>query len=81
MGTDFPALKDTGLMNLKSVDKLMNFNVKLLADQEKPLSSPKKYKRLVRKLNYFTFTYHDISFEVNVKVDFLIHHVQIIEMF
>jgi len=46
-------LKKTGLMNSKFVDKPMDPNVKLLPSQVEPLSDPKKYKRLIEKIELF----------------------------
>ncbi|RDX58690.1 hypothetical protein CR513_61984, partial [Mucuna pruriens] len=40
------------LLNAKLVDTLMDPNIKLLSNQGKPLSDPRRYKRLTRKLNY-----------------------------
>jgi len=73
-------LEEIGLMNSKSVDTLMDPNVKLLPNQGKPFSDPKKYKRLVGKLNYLIVTCPDISFAVSVVSNFLILHVKIIGM-
>jgi len=55
-------LEEIGLMNSKSVDTLMDPNVKLLPNQGEPLSDAEMYRRLVEKLNYSTVTRPDISF-------------------
>jgi len=38
-------LEETGLMNSKSVDTLMDPNAKLLPNQGEPLSDSEEYKR------------------------------------
>ena len=58
-------------MNSKFIDTLMDPNVKLLPNQGEPLSNPKKYWRLVEKLNYLTITRPDSSFAVSVVSQFL----------
>ena len=64
-------LEETGLLNVKPVDTLMDPNAKLLPHQEEPLSNPGRYRRLVGKLNYLTVTHSDISFAVSVVSQFL----------
>jgi len=64
-------LEEIGLMNSKSIDILMDPNVKLLPNQGDPLSDLEKYMRLVEKLNYLTVTRPDISFAVSVVSQFL----------
>jgi len=64
-------LEEIGLMNSKSVDTLMDPNVKLLPNQGEPLSDAEMYRRLVEKLNYSTVTRPDISFRVSVVSQFL----------
>jgi len=59
-------LEEIGLMNSKPVDIFMDPNVKLLLNQGEPLSDPKKYTRLIGKLNYLTITRPNISFAVSV---------------
>ena len=71
-------LEETGLMNSKSVDTLIDPNAKFLPSQGEPLSE--KYRRLVRKLNYLTVTRPIISFAVSVVSRFLILLVLIIRM-
>ena len=44
----------------------MDPNVKLYEDQGELLSNPKRYRRLVGKLNYLTITRPNISFAVSV---------------
>ena len=59
-------LKETGLLGSKPIETPMDPNVKLYEDQEELLSNPKRYHRLVGKLNYLTITRPDISFVVSV---------------
>jgi len=59
------------LMNSKFVDTPMDPNVRLLHNQGEPLSYPKKYRRLIKKLNYLIITRPDISFAVSVVSQFL----------
>ncbi|WMV26030.1 hypothetical protein MTR67_019415 [Solanum verrucosum] len=47
----------------------MDLNVKLLPGQGESLSNPKRYRRLVRKLNYLTITRPDISFPMSVEIE------------
>jgi len=49
----------------------MDPNVKLLQSQREPLKDPKRYCRLVSKLNYLTITKPDITFAVSVVSQFL----------
>ena len=60
-------LADTG----KPVDTPMDSNVKLVSGQGEPLRAPRRYRRLVGKLNYLTITWPDISFLVSVVSQFL----------
>ena len=64
-------LEETGLLNSKSIETLMDPNVKLQHSQGEFLSDPEKYKRLVGKLNYLTVTHLDISFAISVVSQFL----------
>ncbi|XP_022638426.1 uncharacterized protein LOC111241946 [Vigna radiata var. radiata] len=59
-------LEETGLVNSKPEDTLMDPNTKLLPNQGEPMSDLEKYRRLVGKLNYLTVTHPDISFTVSV---------------
>ena len=59
-------LEETSLLGSKPVKTPMDPNVKLYEDHGKLLSKPKRYCRLVGKLNYLTITRSDISFAVNV---------------
>ena len=54
-------LTDTGMLDYKPVDTLMDPNVKLV----------KRYRRFVGKLNYLTITRPNISFPVSVVSQFL----------
>lgn len=62
-------LQETGLLDCKSIDTRhtpMHTNVKFVPGQGKSLPSPRKYCKLVGKLNYQTFTRSEISFPVSV---------------
>lgn len=59
-------LEETGLLGSKLVETPMDPNVKLYEDQTELLSNPKRYHRLVGKLNYLIITRPDISFAVSV---------------
>ena len=63
-------LEKTGLMNSKFVETSMDPNAKLLPSQGEPLSNPKKYRRLVGKLNYLTVS-PNTSFVASVVSQFL----------
>ena len=58
------------MLDCKSIDTLMDPNVKLLPNQREPYSDPGKHRRLVEKLNYLTITRLDISFAVSVVSQF-----------
>ena len=64
-------LTDTGLLNCKPVDTPMDPNVKLVPSQGELLRDPRRYRRLVGKLNYLTITRPNISFTVSVVSQFL----------
>ena len=64
-------LEETGMLDCKSIDTTMDPNVKLVPGQGKSLGDPRRYQRLVGKLNYFTITQSDISFHVSVVYQFL----------
>ncbi|RVW83299.1 Retrovirus-related Pol polyprotein from transposon RE1 [Vitis vinifera] len=55
-------LEETGMFDCKPVDTPMDPNVKLIPGQGEPLGDPRRYRRLVGKLNYLTITRPDISF-------------------
>ena len=59
------------MLDCKPVDTPMNPNVKLVPKQEESLGDPRRYRRLVGKLNYLTITQPDISFLVSVVSQFL----------
>ena len=63
--------EETCLLIVKPVDTLIDPNVKLLPNQEEPLSDSRRYRRLVGKLNYLTITLPDISSAVSVVNQFL----------
>ena len=54
------------MLDWKPVDTPMDPNVKLVPGQGEPLRDPKRYRRLVGKLNYLTIIRPDISFPGNV---------------
>ena len=64
-------LVDTGMLDCKPVDTLIDLNVKLLLGQREPLQDPGRYRRLVGNLNYLTITRSDISFSVSIVSQFL----------
>ncbi|RVW82293.1 Retrovirus-related Pol polyprotein from transposon RE1 [Vitis vinifera] len=64
-------LEETGMLDCKPVDTPMDSNVKLVPGQGEPLGDPRRYRRLVGKLNYLTITRPDISFPVSVVSQFL----------
>ena len=47
-------LKESGMLDFKLIDTLMNPNVKLVPGQGEPLRDPGRYRRLVGRLNYLT---------------------------
>ena len=64
-------LADSGMLDCKRVDTLMDPNVKLIPCQGESLQDPRRYQRFVGKLNYLTITWHDIYFLVSVVSQFL----------
>ena len=64
-------LADTSMLDCKPVDTPMDLNVKLVLGQGEPLRDPRRYRRLVGKLNYLTITQPNISFPVSVVSQFL----------
>ena len=64
-------LEETGMLDYKPIDTLMDPNVKLIPGQEESLGDPRRYRRLVGKLNYLTITQPGISFPVSVVSQFL----------
>ena len=64
-------LEETSLLGSKLVELPMDPNVKLYEDQGELLSNPKRYHRLVGKLNYLTITRLNISFAVSVLSQFM----------
>ena len=53
-------LEETGMMGFRPIDAPMDLNVKLLPGQGEPLNNPKRYRRLIGKLNYLTMTRPDM---------------------
>ena len=64
-------LEETGILDCKPIDTPMDSNVKLVLGQGEPLRDPRRYRRLVGRLNYLTITRPDISFHVSVVSQFL----------
>ena len=64
-------LEKTGMLDCKPVDTPMDLHVKLVPGQGEPLPDPRRYRRLVGKLNYLTITRLDISFPMSVVSQFL----------
>ena len=64
-------LADTGMLDCKPIDTPMDPNVKLVSNQGELIRYPRRYRRLVGKLNYLTITRLDISFLVSVVSQFL----------
>ena len=62
---------NTGMFDCKPVDTPMDHNTKLVLGQGEPLRDPRRYQRLVGKLNHLTITQPDNSFPVSVDNQFL----------
>ena len=63
-------LKEIGLLDCKPVDTPMDPNVKLVPGQGEPLRDPRRYRRLVGRLNCLTITRLKISFPMSVVSQF-----------
>ena len=63
--------EETGMLDCKPVDTPMDPNVKLVPRQGESLRDPRRYRRLVGKLNYLTINRLDISFSMSVVSQFL----------
>ena len=59
-------LEETSMLDCKPTGTPMDPNVKLILGQGEPLRDPRRYRRLVGKLNYLTITQPNISFPVSV---------------
>ena len=59
------------MLDYKPVDTPMDPNVKLVPGHRESLGDPRRYRRLVGKLNYLTITRPDISYPVSVVSQFL----------
>src|SRR5262249_29975533 len=57
-------------LRAKSCSTLMLPNLQLTKDGDL-FENPKKYRRLVRKLNYLTITYFDITYSVSIVSQFM----------
>ena len=64
-------LTDTSMLDCKPIDIPMDSNVKLIPGQGEPLRDPRRYQRLIGKLNYLTIIRLYISFFVSVVSHFL----------
>ena len=64
-------LEETGMLDYKPIDTPMDPNVKLVPRQGEPLRDPRRYRLLVRRLNYLTVTRSDIFFPMSVVSRFL----------
>ena len=64
-------LEETSMLDCKLIDIPMDPNVKLVPGQGESLRDPRRYRRLVGKLNYLTNTRPEISFPVSVVSQFL----------
>ena len=62
-------LADTGMLDCKPVDT--SIDPQICTRSGGPLRDPKRYRRLVGKLNYLTITRPDISFLMSVVSPFL----------
>ena len=49
-------LEDTGMIDYKPIDTLMDPHVKLVAGQGAPPRDPRSYRQLVGRMNYLTIT-------------------------
>ena len=58
-------LSQAGLTDSKTIDTPVELNAHLTPSEEKPLSNPSLYKRLVDSLVYLTVTRPDISYAVH----------------
>jgi len=63
-------LSEVDMLGCRATDALLEVNAKLLPDQE-ILDDPKRYRRLVGKLNYLIITRLDIAFVVSIVSQFL----------
>ena len=59
-------LEETSMLDCKLIDIPMDPNVKLVPGQGESLRDPRRYRRLVGKLNYLTNTRPEIFFPVSV---------------
>ena len=64
-------LEEINILDCKSVDTPMDPNVKLVPGQGESLGDPRRYRRLVGKLNYLTMTWPDMFFPVSIVSQFL----------
>ena len=54
------------MLDCKPVNTPMDPNIKPVPGQREPLRDPRRYRRLVGRLNYLTITRPNIYFLVNV---------------
>ena len=64
-------LADTSMLDYKPVNTPMDPNVKLVPGQREPLRDPRRYQRLIGKLNNLTITRPNISFPLSIVSQFL----------
>ena len=64
-------LADTSMLDYKPVNTPMDPNVKLVPGQREPLRDPRRYRRLIGKLNNLTITRPNISFPLSIVSQFL----------
>ena len=63
-------LEETGKIEAKPCTTPMVPNVQLMPDDGDPFYNPKRYRRVVGKLNYLTVTRPDIAYTVSVVSQF-----------
>ena len=63
--------EEIGMLDCKSVDTPKDPNVKLVHGQGELLRDPRRYRRLVGRLNYLTITQPNSSFPMSVVSQFL----------
>ena len=64
-------LEEIGMLDCKPIDTPMDPNVKFVLGHGEPLCDPRRYRRLMGRLNYLTIPQPDISFPLSVVSKFL----------
>ena len=59
------------MLDCKPIDTPMDPNVMFVPRQGEPRPNPRRYRRLIGRLNYLTITRLDISFPMSVVSQFL----------